>query len=186
MRVANALLSDFSEFPVDHPVYHYGTGLITWEDIMRWFFYRCYRGVLVHRIMKMHPRQVPKNVCVFRSIHFFFFLRLWSVEKDWPHIGMKMHSVGLVAISPETEMSLRLKRVVLAFPTLITFTQKALYVPQSPPLVYKAATSDLTVRAALFIQSAAQVDEGVDFLNRLTTLTCSCWLPALLQGVCFL
>ena len=89
MRVANALLSDFSEFPVDHPVYHYGTGLITWEDIMRWFFYRCYRGVLVHRIMKMHPRQVPKNVCVFRSIHFFFFLRLWSVEKDWPHIGIE-------------------------------------------------------------------------------------------------
>lgn len=35
MRVANALPSDFSEFPVDHPVYHYGTGLITWEDIMR-------------------------------------------------------------------------------------------------------------------------------------------------------
>ena len=67
--------------------------------------------MLAHRIMKMHPRQVPK---------------------------------------------------------------KALYVPQSPPLVYKAATSDLTVRAALFIQSTAQVDEGVDFLNRLTTLTCSC------------
>ena len=89
MRVANALLSDFSEFPVDHPVYHYGTGLITSEDITRWFFYRCYRGVLVHRIMKMHPRQVPKNVCVFRSIHFFFFLRLWSVEKDWPHIGIE-------------------------------------------------------------------------------------------------
>ena len=126
-----------------------------------------------------------KRLCL-SQYPFFFFLRLWSVEKDWPHIGMKMHSVGLVAISPETEMSLRLKRVVLAFPTLITFTQKALYVPQSPPLVYKAATSDLTVRAALFIQSAAQVDEGVDFLNRLTTLTCSCWLPALLQGVCFL
>ena len=34
-----------------------------------------------------------------------------------------MHSVGLVAISLETEMSLRLKRVVLAFPTLITFTK---------------------------------------------------------------
>ena len=97
-----------------------------------------------------------------------------------------MYSVGLVAISPETEMSLRLKRVVLAFPTLITFTQKALYVPQSPPLVYKATTSDLTVHAALFIQSAAQVDEGVDFLNRLTTLTCSFCLPALLQGMCFL
>ena len=89
MRVANALLSDFSEFPVDHPVYHYGTGLITSEDITRWFFYRCYRGVLVHRIMKMHPRQVPKNVCVFRSIHFFFFLRPWSVEKDWPHTGIE-------------------------------------------------------------------------------------------------
>ena len=35
MRVANALLSDFSEFPVDHPVYHYGRGLITSEDITR-------------------------------------------------------------------------------------------------------------------------------------------------------
>ena len=89
MRVANALLSDFSEFPVDHPVYHYGRGLITSEDITRWFFYRCHRGVLVHRIMKMHPRQVPKKVCVFRSIHFFFFLRLCSVEKDWPHIGIE-------------------------------------------------------------------------------------------------
>ena len=35
MRVANALRSDFSEFLVDHPVYHYGTGLITSEDITR-------------------------------------------------------------------------------------------------------------------------------------------------------
>ena len=40
-----------------------------------------------------------------------------------------MHSVGLVAISLETEMSLRLKRVVLAFPTLITFTKGSLCPP---------------------------------------------------------
>ena len=44
-------------------------------------------------------------------------------------LELKMRSVGLVAISLETKMSLRLKRVVLAFPTLITYTKGSLCSP---------------------------------------------------------
>ena len=50
------------------------------------------------------------------AVSIFFY-----VSDPWRRIDLtlelKMHSVGLVAISLETEMSLRLKRVVLAFPT---------------------------------------------------------------------
>ena len=62
------------------------------------------------------------------SIFFSFY-----VPDPWRRIDLtlelKIHSVGLVAISLETEMSLRLNRVVLAFPTLITFTKGSLCPP---------------------------------------------------------